>query len=170
MKQLILFRHAKTEKKSDTGQDYDRELTKRGREDAKLMGKVLADAGIMPGCALVSAARRTRETWEEAGDAFPGVSVAYDKKLYEAGPRTLMEAAEAELSRTDSVIIVGHNPGIGELAAALLKQGNASDQDVGRVRGGFPTSAIAVFGIADDGSLAQSRLFFPEDHGGKGGD
>lgn len=166
MKHLILLRHAKAERKADTGQDYDRELTKRGREDAKLIGRVLAEAGYAPDAALVSAARRTRETWEHAGAAFKNVQVAYDRRLYEAVPKTLMEAAEAELRRAGSVILVGHNPGIEELVVALLRQGGAAAADVKRVQAGFPTAAAAAFSVAADGSLSAARVFFPADHGG----
>jgi phosphohistidine phosphatase len=170
MKQLILFRHAKAERKAESGDDFDRELTKRGRHDAALMGRVLAEAGYRIDAAVVSAARRTRETWEQAGAAFPKASVAYDRRLYEALPRTLMDAAEAELRRANSVIVVGHNPGVQELAAALLKQGGGSAADIARARGEFPTAAVAAFSVGDDGALSAARLFFPADHGGKAGE
>lgn len=165
MKHLILLRHAKAERKSDSGQDFDRELTKRGREDARQIGRLLADAGYAPDAALVSAARRTRETWEHAGAAFRNVQVAYDRRLYEATPKTLMEAVEAELRRAGSVILVGHNPGVEELALALLRQGGAASADVSRAQAGFPTAAAAAFSVADDGSLSAARLFFPEEQG-----
>ena len=54
MKRLILFRHAKTERHAPSGQDFDRRLTQRGRDDARLMGRVLADAGFSPDLVLVS--------------------------------------------------------------------------------------------------------------------
>jgi phosphohistidine phosphatase len=170
MKHLILFRHAKAERKADTGDDFDRELTKRGLKDAELMGQVLAQAGYAPDAAIVSSARRTRETWEHAGVAFPGVAVAYSRRLYEASPKTLMEAAETELRRASCVVVVAHNPGVQELAVALLRQGGASATEIARARAEFPTAAMAAFSIDDDGALSAARLLFPADHGGKGGD
>jgi phosphohistidine phosphatase len=170
MKHLILFRHAKAERKADSGLDFDRELTKRGREDAKLMGRVLARAGYAPDAAIVSAAKRTRETWEHAGAAFNGVVIAHDRRLYNASPKTLMEAAATELKRAGSVILVAHNPGIQELAVALLKQGGASGADIARAQGSFPTAGVAAFSVGPDGELSAARLLFPQDHGGKGED
>ena len=170
MKHLILFRHAKAERKADSGLDFDRELTRRGREDAKLMGRVLAEAGYRPQAAVVSAAKRTRETWEHAGAAFTGVVTAYDRRLYEASPRTIMEVAETELKRAGSVIVVGHNPGLQELAAALMRQGEADPRDISRVQRSFTTAAAAAFSVAPGGALSEARLFFPADHGGKGED
>lgn len=170
MKHLILFRHAKAERKADSGQDFDRELTRRGREDAKLMGRVLAEGGYAPDAAIVSAAKRTRETWEQAGAAFTGVVTVHDRRLYNAAPKTLMEAAETELKRSRSVIVVAHNPGVQELAIALLRQGGGSAADIARAQGRFPTSGIAAFSVGADGALSSARLLFPEDHGGKGED
>jgi phosphohistidine phosphatase len=170
MKHLILFRHAKAERKAETGDDFDRELTKRGRHDAALMGRVLAEAGYAIDAAVVSAARRTRETWEEAGAAFPGAAVAYDRRLYEASPKTLLQAAEPELKRAKSVVLVGHNPGLHELTIALLRQGGGASADLARVQAGFPTAAVAAFSVGQDGALSAARLFFPKDHGGKAGE
>ena len=170
MKTLILFRHAKAERKSSTGDDFDRDLTERGVKDAELMGRVLAKAGYRPDAAIVSASRRTRETWEHAGAAFAGVATAYSRRLYEATPRTLMEAAETELKRAKCVIVVAHNPGVQELAVALLKQGGASAADIARAQAEFPTAGIAAFSVQEDGGLSAARLLFPADHGGKGGD
>ena len=167
MKHLILFRHAKAERKAESGEDFDRALTKRGRHDAELMGRVLAEAGFQVEAAVVSAAKRTRETWEQAGAAFPGAAVAHDRRLYEATPKTLLQAAEAELKRVDSVIVVAHNPGLQELAIALLREGGASAADLARVQAGFPTAAMAAFAVSGEGAMSGARLFYPAEHGGK---
>jgi phosphohistidine phosphatase len=170
LKHLILFRHAKAERKADSGDDFDRELTKRGLKDAELMGQVLARAGYKPDAAIVSSARRTRETWEHAAIPFKGVATAYSRRLYEATPRALMEAAETELKRANCVVVVAHNPGVQELAVGLLKAGGASAADVARARSEFPTAGMAALTVDDDGGLSAARLLFPADHGGKGGD
>lgn len=170
MKTLILFRHAKAERKADSGADFDRELTKTGLQDAELMGRVLAQAGYKPDAAIVSSARRARETWEHAAIPFTGVATAYSRRLYEASPRTLMEMAETELRRAECVVVVAHNPGLHELAVALLRQGGATAADVARAQGSFPTAAVAAFSVDDDGALSAARLLYPADHGGKGGD
>lgn len=170
MKHLILFRHAKAARNAESGEDFDRELTKRGRHDAALMGRVLAEAGYGIDAAIVSSARRARETWGHAGAAFPGAAVAYDRRLYEAPPRTLLQAAEAELKRVETVAVVGHNPGIQELVCALLKQGGGDADTLARARAAFPTAAVAAFSVGGDGALSAARLFLPADHGGRAGE
>lgn len=170
MKHLVLFRHAKAERKAESGEDFDRVLTKRGRHDAELMGRVLADTGLRVDAAVVSPAKRTRETWEQAGAAFPGASVAYDRRLYEAAPKTLLQAAEAELKRVGCVIVVAHNPGLQELAIALLKEGGAAGADLARAQAGFPTAAVAAFSVSDDGVMSGARLLYPAEHGGRSKD
>jgi len=75
MRRLILFRHAKTEARSPSGDDASRRLTERGRDEAALMGRVLAEAGFLPDLALVSPAVRARETWEALAASLPKASV-----------------------------------------------------------------------------------------------
>ena len=67
MRQLILLRHAKAAVDSDTGEDFDRPLAARGREDAPVVAQALVDAGADPQVVLVSDAKRTRETWALVG-------------------------------------------------------------------------------------------------------
>lgn len=168
MKALILFRHAKAEKRAPSGDDFDRALTKSGVKDAALMGRVLADAGFAPDAAVVSAAKRTRETWEHAAAAFADVDVAYARGLYNAGPRALLDAAESELKRAGCVVVVAHNPGVHELAVALMQQGGAPPKEMARAQAEFPPATIAAFTVERDGTLSAARVFFPADHGGKG--
>ncbi len=168
MKALILFRHAKAEKRAPSGDDFDRALTRSGAEDAAIMGRVLADAGFSPDAAVVSSAKRTRETWEQAAPAFGSVSVAHARTLYDASARTLLEAAESELKRADTVVVVAHNPGIHELAVALLEQSAAAPAEIARARSDFPPAAVAAFTVARDGTMSDARVFYPADHGGRG--
>ena len=70
MHRLILLRHGKAER-SAPGGDIARRLTDRGRNDAALMGRVLAERDLIPDVALVSAAARTQETWAAVSPAFP---------------------------------------------------------------------------------------------------
>ena len=75
MDRLILLRHGKAEADAPTGQDFDRALTGRGRRDAALVARELAEAGSAPDLVLVSPAVRAKETWEEAAPFFPGARV-----------------------------------------------------------------------------------------------
>ncbi len=92
MDRLILMRHGKAEQHAASGGDFERALAPRGRNDAALMGQVLAKAGLSPALALVSSARRTRETWEAAAPAFPGVRVETRRDLYHAEAQDVLAA------------------------------------------------------------------------------
>lgn len=145
MRQLILLRHAKAAAGSDTGEDFDRPLAQRGRDDAPVVAKALAEAGADPQVVLVSAARRTRETWELAAPAFKPASVHFVDKLYLAAADILMRAAEE--ASAERVMVVAHNPGMHELASRLAHRMNALEV---KVRAKFPTAAGAIFERKDD--------------------
>jgi phosphohistidine phosphatase len=157
MHRLILLRHGKAESVSATGGDFDRALTDRGRRDSALMGRVLAEAGMKPDLALVSAARRTQETWEEVARAFPAAHVEIARNLYLAAPEQIEAAIEAVTDGV-SVIVIGHNPGLHELALSLA--GPVAELQ------SFPTAAAAIFRIEAGGSARLERVILPRDHGG----
>jgi phosphohistidine phosphatase len=147
MRQLILLRHAKAATDSDTGEDIDRPLAARGRSDAPVVAKALADAGANPQMVLVSAARRTRETWELAAPSFKPDSVHFVERLYLAEADILMRAAEE--AGVERVMVVAHNPGMHELASRLAHRMNALEI---KVRAKYPTAAGAIFERKDDQS------------------
>jgi len=91
MKRLILMRHGKAER-SNVGGDFERALTERGLADAALMGRLLADEGLTPDRALVSAARRTQQTWNAVPQAFPPPKAGLPRPLDPA--RAIQLAAE----------------------------------------------------------------------------
>jgi len=165
MKRLILFRHGKTERHATSGEDFDRRLTVRGCEDSHLMGKVLAGAGFNPDLVLVSSAVRAQETWQAAKPAFPNAASEVRPTLYNSDARDLMRAAKSVAA--DTVMIVSHNPGLHELTDLLAEAGENAAMKA-RLREGFPTAAISVFDITEDGATALG-LFFPKDHGGGAG-
>ena len=146
MQRLILLRHAQAERASPTGEDFDRPLTSRGREDALLIGRMLAEAGFRPDLALVSAARRTIQTWEAAATAFPQARVELVRNLFEADAQTLMQNAGAAAERAETVMLVAHNPALQELAGQLAE--DAADSRLSR---GFPTAGAAVFDVEESG-------------------
>lgn len=140
MRQLVLLRHAKAAADSDTGEDFDRPLATRGREDAPVMAQALLAEGVDPQVVLVSDAKRTRETWELAKAAFPKAEVRFLKSLYLCPAETLVTAAEK--AGAERVMIVAHNPGLHELAARWAHRNNALEI---KLRAKFPTCAGAVF-------------------------
>ncbi|HYF21897.1 MAG TPA: histidine phosphatase family protein [Caulobacteraceae bacterium] len=166
MQRLILLRHAKAEGRSDSGEDFDRRLTERGRQDAALMGRVLAEAGFRPDLAIVSSAARTRETWAAAAPAFADVAAEFDKRLYHAASGTIRAMVEAAEGRADTLVIVGHNPGLHLCAMELLIEAAASGHEMQRVQSKFPTAAAAAFRFDEAGRPSFDGAWFPSEHGG----
>ena len=148
MRRLILLRHAKAEPTSTAG-DSERPLSAGGRRAAALMGEYLAREGMRPDLALVSFARRTRETWDLVRPALGEVAVRFEDRVYEATAETLQALLGEMEPEFRTVLLVGHNPGLGNLASSLAGQGEP-DQ-LRRLYGNFPTAAVAVldFGFED---------------------
>jgi len=92
MDRLILLRHGEAEAGSETGGDFGRRLTARGREASAAVASALADVGLIPDLALVSAAVRTRETWAAMSGLLPGCEVRFEDALYLA-EALMMEAS-----------------------------------------------------------------------------
>lgn len=150
---LILMRHAKSGWDDPTQDDFDRPLSERGRRQAPLLGQWLADRGHVPDVAFVSAAKRTRETWDLVSEALPGTRVEYRDNLYLAAPRTLITAPRD--SGAECALVLAHNPGIAQAAQDLVDQ-RPSDGEFLR----YPTCATAVIGFeAEDwDSIKRGRL------------
>jgi phosphohistidine phosphatase len=158
MQRLIILRHGDAEKPQAGMGDFARGLTAEGRAEAARAGRLLAEAGAVPDLALVSDARRARETWEAAAAAFPAAEARYDHALYNAAVHTLLAAVEAGLAEGGSVILVGHNPGLHGLAIELAHKDRARHDGAGNVLAvGFPTGAAAVFAF-EDGKPRFERL------------
>jgi phosphohistidine phosphatase len=159
MKQLILFRHAKAVPADEADDDFDRPLADRGREDAPRVAAALVEAGAAPEVVLVSDSLRTRETWELARPSFPKTEVRFLRSLYHCSAETLMH--EAERAGFDRVMLVGHNPGMHDLASRLAHRNNALET---KLRNKFPTSAAAVFARKnEDASWKLQAFVTPKD-------
>ena len=161
MDRLILMRHGKAERDSKSGEDFDRKLTDRGVRESAAMAANLADLGLVPDIALVTAAQRTRETWAAAQGAFPACAARLERSLYLAEERLVRELAEAAGESSRTVMVVGHNPGLQELAIRLLSEGSAPAPLIARAHAAFPTAAAAVFLFDAAGRPAYDGLFFP---------
>jgi phosphohistidine phosphatase len=153
MATLSLLRHAKAAQPLPGQQDFDRPLTERGRDDAAWAGTMLAP--LQPDHALLSAARRTRETWEIASLKIAmQPAVTLEEELYLCSPAQLIARLQRLPADVRSVVAVGHNPCMQEVAAWLTRgsKGPASSA----IREKFPTSALAVFELEDGvwGALA----------------
>ena len=138
---LVLLRHAKAVREID-GPDIDRPLAGRGRRDATAAGRWLAEQGLSADLVLCSTAVRTRETWDYAASGgAKGADVWYDRRIYEAEPRTLLEVIREVPEQAGTVLLIAHAPGVQWLAHDLIAEGAAGRE--GLVEH-FPTSGLAV--------------------------
>ena len=135
---LVLIRHAKAEQGSP---DLDRALSDRGRSDAAAIGRWLAGQGIAPDRVVTSPSRRTRQTWELAGTTPPEV----DGRIYDNTVADLLDVIRETPDDVQTLVLVGHNPSMGELAATI-------DPDVRD----FPTSATAIVEVDSWANVRQS--------------
>jgi phosphohistidine phosphatase len=147
MRTLILFRHAKAVRAHEADSDEARGLTGRGRREAALAGAAMEDAGLKPTLALVSTSERTRQTAEHGLQNF-AIEMRFEDALYHAAPEGIWDAFAA--SDAESVVIVGHNPGLGELVSTLVHQAHDGSKLARDLSGHFPTSAFAAFEIRGD--------------------
>ena len=130
-RQLLLLRHAKAEPGSA---DADRDLDARGRRDAGALGHEMRSLGLVPQLALLSSALRTRRTFEYLGAFDPAPAVQVTDDLYLAEPGMLLSALRAVADEIRSLLLVGHNPGLHELALALAGPQVAQQAPVGGLR------------------------------------
>ena len=137
---LILTRHAKSSWKHSGLDDHDRPLNRRGRESAASIGRWLSNKGYSPDLVLSSTSARTCETWERMSGEFEcGVKILKVASLYHSDPENILsEIRESETAGT--VLVLGHNPGIGE-TAKMLAALPPNQSEFGR----YPTAATTVF-------------------------
>lgn len=169
MNRLIFFRHGKAER-SAPGGDAERRLTDRGRHDAALMGRVLAEKGFVPDLALVSGATRTRETWAAAQPSFPKARAEVRRDLYLAAETLIWSLAETLGETAGTVMVVGHNPGLQYLVMALMRQGGEDMALRARAEARFATASVAVFDFDETGRPACAALLHASDFGGGAGE
>jgi phosphohistidine phosphatase len=167
------MRHAQAARNSVGGGDFERSLTDAGRDDARLIGQALKDAGLKPDFALISAARRTQETWAELSSLFPDAKVAASRDLYNAEESILRDAV-AEIDEMgeacNTLLILAHNPGIHAFAVRLLLEGSASAATIDKVDNRFPTATAVAYQIDEAGRACYDGLFLAAELGGGGRD
>jgi len=143
MKTLVLLRHAKSAWDNADLPDIDRPLSPRGQKAAPAMGERLKKAGYEPDVVLCSTATRTRETLDLMAGSLPKkAKIQYLKELYMAVPREMLNAVAKVPDSAQTVMLVGHNPGIGSLAGWLAGEGDS--ELLAKIRRKFPTAAAAV--------------------------
>jgi phosphohistidine phosphatase len=153
MRRLMLLRHAKTESDAPSGRDLDRRLDNRGRSDAAEIGGWIGRHPPFPDSVLVSHAIRAHQTWEIAWEAMkdrvPQPQVELISELYGADRSQLRQTIrEASAADPKVLMLVGHNPGMHELALALAGSGDAAGRKA--LADNLPTSGLAVFDFGVD--------------------
>jgi phosphohistidine phosphatase len=142
MRRLLLLRHAKTERSEPGERDRDRKLMARGRADAPVIGAYMARHRLAPDFVLVSPVTRAEETWALVAAALgKPPRVARDARIYNAGPQTLIEVI-GETRDARALLVVGHNPGLHDLAVQLIASGDVEARE--RINEKLPTSGLVV--------------------------
>lgn len=149
MRRLLLLRHAKAERSQPGGRDHDRILAKRGRGDAAAVGAYLVRHKLVPDRALVSTSARTRETWALVAEAFTKPpKTEFDGRIYEASPEAILNSIRETGTAAKTLLVVGHNPGMQQLAAMLIASGDVDARQ--RLLEDYPTSALALISFAGE--------------------
>jgi phosphohistidine phosphatase len=145
MLSLALLRHAKSSWDSGDIDDFERPLNERGRSAAPIMGKTLKHLPFEPRVILCSPAKRTRQTLSllEPDLDHTQERVVFDDQLYLTNPETLLDRLRHVPASTDTVLMIGHNPGLHGLALMLTGKGDA--KSISRLEDKFPTAALALF-------------------------
>jgi phosphohistidine phosphatase len=146
VKTLWLLRHAKASPGGAGLADRDRPLTGRGRDAAARMGRHLSEREVHPELVLCSTALRTRETIElVAKELDTSLEIEFEDELYLASERDLRERIERVSDDVRSIMLVGHNPGLEELAIQLAVRGHPGA--LADLRRKVPTGALAELRI-----------------------
>lgn len=152
MKRLLLLRHAKSDYPAGVS-DHERPLAPRGQRDAPRMGREIARRGLLPDHVIASTARRTRETLGLLEGSLGQHTLHFERAIYEAPSEAILRVIRAVAPEVRTLMIVGHNPGL-EQVAAFLTRGAGTVADP--LSGKFPTGALAVldFEVEDWAQIA----------------
>jgi phosphohistidine phosphatase len=125
MLRLTLIRHANAEWKDASMDDFERPLNPRGTREAEALGKLLMANELVPDLLVASAARRAKQTAEILARklSLPTRHVHFAEPLYLARPETILAQAKSTGPDVQHLAIVGHNPGLSELARSLAPEG-----------------------------------------------
>jgi len=149
MLSLALLRHAKSSWDAADLDDFDRPLNARGRAAAPIMGEALRSFPFVPQVILCSPAKRTRETLQliEPDLPQPHEPVLFDDQLYLTNAETLLDCLRKVSTSAKAVLMIGHNPGLHELALTLAGRGDA--KSLTRLEDKFPTAALAILSFPE---------------------
>lgn len=147
MRELLLFRHAKSSWDQPGMPDRERELAPRGIAAAARMGTLLQEWSLVPDLVLCSTARRTVHTWQLASEQLERPpAVTYVDELYLVAPQRLLDVVRSRGGAAQRLLLVGHNPGMHALANRLTATGAAEPR--ARLAEKFPTAGLALIVLA----------------------
>jgi phosphohistidine phosphatase len=157
MKRLILLRHAKSSWTDERLADAERPLSDRGVRDAPRMGARLHERGIRPDLVLSSPAVRAQSTAKLVADAlaYPADAIRLEASLYLAAPEDILGVVGEQPDTVECLLVVGHNPGLTDLAHILLPDFDVADLPTMGVVA-IETAAVSWSGIRG----AHRRLAF----------
>jgi phosphohistidine phosphatase len=145
---LMLLRHGKALKSTPGQRDFDRELAARGVTDSEKLGAYLTRHRLLPERVVVSPAARARDTWAKAATTCPDAPPpVHDLRLYDAKAEVIL-AVIKEIRDATQVLVVGHNPGLHELAGLLIASGDVEIRE--RLQENLPTAGLVVIDFAVD--------------------
>jgi phosphohistidine phosphatase len=147
---LLLLRHAKSGWTDPQTRDHDRPLTPRGERAAAQVGAYLAGRAPSPDLVLCSSARRAQETLGRVLAALPvSPEVRIEPEIYGAGPAGLLRVITSVSPSVRSLLVIGHNPTMGDLALDLA--GVGPPEALLRLTRKFPTAALVELRFACGG-------------------
>jgi len=152
MPTLTLLRHAKSTWTDSVRADIDRPLNAKGRRAAATMGAWMARESLAFDLVIASPATRVRQTIEGVVDGYGRAIVPmFDTRVYMASAATLAEILQAVPGSVDRLLLIGHNPGLEELALWLVPD----SAERANVEEKYPTASLAEIAVEDWAGLAE---------------
>ena len=151
---IVIVRHAKSSWDDPALADHDRPLAPRGRSAVPRLRDHLERLGLRPDVVLCSSSRRTRETLEGIQPAFGRrADIQIDRELYAADAGQLLDRLHRLDDQVTCVVLIGHNPGVADLAELLVGHGDPTARE--NLTEKFPTAAVAMLSVTGDWSGLQ---------------
>lgn len=141
-RELLIFRHGKSDWTTDAPTDFDRPLAKRGRKAVRRMGAWLKDQELLPDHIVSSPAKRARQTAKRVCRLaeLPSDSIHWEQRIYEANVETLLNVLADSPKEAQRIMLIGHNPGLEELVHHLTGGAAGEPPPDGSL---MPTAALA---------------------------
>lgn len=147
VRHVYLLRHAKSSWDDPGLPDHDRPLAPRGVRDAKRMAGHLRDGHLAPDLVICSSARRTVDTLEPLRPALPDATILVEDGVYAASESQLLDRLRRIPDGVGSAMLIGHNPGLQDLAVSLAGKGDRGLRQ--RLEAKFPTAALTILALQD---------------------